>query len=73
MDSVSPSDNASDMEKQEAQAIRTATPTVTILETSPKKPFSFYMAFLSIALLGLIISWDATSLAIALPVRFFQP
>jgi hypothetical protein len=32
------------------------------------KPASFYMSLLTLGLLSLITSWDATSLAIALPV-----
>lgn len=33
-----------------------------------KKPFSFYMSVITLCLLSLITAWDATSLAIALPV-----
>ncbi|RYP77604.1 hypothetical protein DL769_003377 [Monosporascus sp. CRB-8-3] len=33
----------------------------------PRKPVSFYMSILALGLLSLITSWDATSLAIALP------
>jgi len=33
-----------------------------------KKPFSFYMLVLTLALLALITAWVATALAIALPV-----
>lgn len=32
------------------------------------KPASFYMSLLALGMLSLITSWDATSLAIALPV-----
>ncbi|OCK74692.1 MFS general substrate transporter [Lepidopterella palustris CBS 459.81] len=48
---------------------------VTTLEAprSPKKPFSFYMSFLSLQLLALITSWDATLLAVALPAITHQP
>lgn len=34
----------------------------------PAKSFAFYMSVLSLALMALITAWDATSLAIALPV-----
>ncbi|KAI1866591.1 hypothetical protein JX265_007892 [Neoarthrinium moseri] len=34
----------------------------------PQKPFSFYVSVFGLALVSLITSWDATSLAIALPV-----
>ncbi|KAI1208535.1 uncharacterized protein F4807DRAFT_429979 [Annulohypoxylon truncatum] len=33
----------------------------------PKKPFSFYMLILSLWLVVIITSWDATCLAMALP------
>lgn len=33
-----------------------------------KKPPAFYMSLLALGLLSLITSWDATSLAVALPV-----
>ncbi|KAI0868537.1 MFS general substrate transporter [Hypoxylon argillaceum] len=34
---------------------------------TPKKPLAFYMSVFAICLMALITSWDATSLAIALP------
>ncbi|KAI0145338.1 MFS general substrate transporter [Xylariaceae sp. FL1272] len=37
------------------------------IRVKPKKPFSFYMPVLALCLLAVITSWDATSLAIALP------
>ena len=33
-----------------------------------KKPFSFYMSILCLAFIVLVVSWDATSLAVAIPV-----
>ena len=35
----------------------------------PKKPFSFYMSILMLAIVALTISWDSTTLAVATPVR----
>lgn len=35
---------------------------------SGKKPFSFWMSLLSLALTAIVTSWDATALAVALPV-----
>lgn len=36
--------------------------------TEERKPFSFWMAFVSLCMLAFISSLDATSLAVALPV-----
>ncbi|KAH8899581.1 MFS general substrate transporter [Thozetella sp. PMI_491] len=44
---------------------RTMLPDIT--ETPAKKPFSFYMSIVSLGLIVFVVSWDATSLAVALP------
>lgn len=38
---------------------------------SPPKSAAFYMSFLALNLMAFITSWDSTSLAVALPVRWY--
>jgi hypothetical protein len=72
MEPVTPNSNPGDTEKQQSKSSIPLTSLATTVEAPRKKPFSFYMSFLSLGLLALISSWDATSLAIALPVRSFH-
>lgn len=48
-----------------SQAVETGTSRTS---HPPAKSFSFYVSMFGLALVALITAWDATSLAIALPV-----
>ncbi|KAI1380414.1 MFS general substrate transporter [Hypoxylon crocopeplum] len=52
----------------EENGTRTTTVAIPASRSKTRKPFSFYMSVLALGMLSLITSWDATSLAIALPV-----
>lgn len=41
------------------------------IASSPKKPLSFWLAFLSLSIISLVVAMDATSLAVAVPVKDF--
>jgi len=64
------------MEKNESSGDRPRLPTephaASTLEEGniprERKPFSFYMSILMLAMIGLIVSWDVTALSLALPV-----
>ena len=56
--------HSNEVEGQQASTVASMPP------LRQKKSASFYLAMTSIGTLALITSWDATSLAIALPVRF---
>lgn len=40
---------------------------------SPKKPLAFHLSFLALNTMVFIVSLDATTLAVALPVRYLRP
>lgn len=44
------------------------TSTVEGQNTKAKKPLSFYMSITMLALVALVVSWEATTLAVAIPV-----
>jgi hypothetical protein len=46
-------------------------PRATVMPS--KKPFSFYMSILMLGLMCILVSWDSTSLAVAIPVRGQSP
>ncbi|KAI1088168.1 MFS general substrate transporter [Rostrohypoxylon terebratum] len=50
-------------ELREDEQVSTAAPS-----RRDKKPFSFYMSLICLALLALIVAWDTTALSVAIPV-----
>lgn len=38
----------------------------------PKKPVSFHLSILMLAIVALVVSWDSTTLAVATPVRIYS-
>lgn len=43
------------------------------LEASKKKPLAFHLSFLALAIMVFVVSLDATTLAVAIPVAFPLP
>ena len=78
MESISPSDkHPSQLEKQQDANLdpEGALPSSEDEATasSHQKHYSFYLSMLVLALIAVIVAWDATALSLALPVSIFSP
>jgi hypothetical protein len=64
-------DASNDPEAQQMGAIESV-PNASESTPNPKKTLFFYASIAGLGMVSLITAWDATSLAIALPVRYLR-